>query len=278
MNKKLLKNVEEILYEGKVKFSYGDKEHLYTVAKKAGDTWTTPEPKTGITTVTNIIAKDALIFWAGKVVAESFKQILKDNPNTPLAVAEKEAKTAPTQARDAGSGMGSLVHTMIEALTKGREIKMPTDPGKREVAERIKKQYEAFIDEYKPETIHAEKPMYSLEHDFCGTDDWLGKIGGKVVLIDYKSSNRSRYSPDGIFAPNFAQLGGQIILVEEQLGIEVEDAWIVNFAKSLDGKDEPEFKYRALSEVGLTKTEAKLYFLHCLGLYRLNQKFEWSVK
>jgi hypothetical protein len=114
--------------------------------------------------------------------------------------------------------------------------------------------------------------MYSLVHDFSGTDDRLCKINGKTVLIDYKTANRSYYNPDGIYASNFAQLGGQAILVEEQFGIEVEDAAIVNFAK-----DSKEYKMRSLTDLNLTMIDAKLYFLACHGLYKLNQLVEWRL-
>ena len=105
-----------------------------------------------------------------------------------------------------------------------------------------------------------------------GTDDRLCVINDKTVLIDYKTSNRSHYNPDGIYASNFAQLGGQAILVEEMLETEVDDAMIVNFSK-----DSEEYKLKSLSDMGLTVLDAKLYFLHCLGLYNMNKLFEWRT-
>ncbi len=262
-----------LCYDDTVEFVYNDGQHKYTVSKKVGETWTTPVPVTGITTITSIINKEALVPWAAKITAETFVELLQGDPSMKLAVAAAEARKAPQNAANKGKGAGTIAHKLVEALHKGKDVIMPEDPEMRVVAENIKIQHLAFEKDFEPENIHVEKPMYSLKHDFAGTDDVLCKMGGKTILIDYKSTNRGYYNPDGIYAENFAQLGGQSILVEEMLGTEVDDLWIVNFAK-----DSQEYKVRQLSEMKLTKTDAQLYFLHCLGLYNINKQFEWRNK
>lgn len=260
-----------VLYDDKIRFSYTDKGHSYTVSKKVGDTWTTPVPKTGITTVTSIIAKDALIYWSAKVAAYYMRdKLTKDNTLAVVALAE-EAKVAHTDEKKKSAGIGTIGHKMIEALLLGKEVRMPKKPEIKQALENIRKQHEHFEKDFKPVTIHVEQPMYSLVHDFAGTDDRFCEINGKKVVIDYKTQNRSPYNPDGIYASNFAQLGGQILLIEEMYNQEVEDAAIVNFAK-----DSEQYKVRFLSELGLGPLEAKLYFLHCLNLYNINKLFCWK--
>lgn len=260
-----------LLYEDTVDFEFSEKGHRYTVSKRVEDVWLTATPVTGITTITSIIAKDALVMWSAKVAAEYMRDNFVDKKGLPALV--MLAKNAHKDEKTKAGGIGTVGHKMIEALLLGKEVVMPEREELKVALENIRIQHEAFEAELEPATIHVEKPMYSLTHDFAGTDDRLCTIGEKTVLIDYKTANRSYYNPDGIYASNFAQLGGQAILVEEQEGIEVDEAAIVNFAK-----DSQEFKMKSLSDMGLTILDAKLYFLACLNLYNLNKLFEWRMK
>ena len=261
---------EWVLYDNSVKFSYADKGHKYTVSKKLGEVWLTPTPVTGITTITSIINKDALVYWSAKIAAYHMRDNYKEGVSL-VALAE-EAKVAHKTESRKGASVGTVGHKLIESLLLGKPVKMPEKPELKEAVVNIRAQHEAFERDFAPETIHVEQPMYSLRYDFAGTDDRFCTINGKRIVIDYKSTNRSYFNPDGIYASNFAQLGGQILLIEEQLKEEVDDAMIVNFAK-----DSQEYKLRSLSDLGLTTHDAKLYFLHCLDLYNINKLFEWRL-
>lgn len=262
----------EIIYDGRVQFTYNDGQHVYTVSKKVEDVWPTPTPVMGITTVTSIINKEGLIGGASKVAAYHMRDRLKAEPKLNLNALAEEAKGEYRRKWAVGARTGSVGHKLVESLLMGKKVIMPSDEALKAQIENIQAQHLQFEEDFKPETIHVEKPMYSLEHNFTGKDDRLCKIGDKTILVDYKTTNRSLYAPDGIYADNFAQLGGQMILVEEMLGLNVDDAWIVNF-----DKESREYRLRQLSELPLTKTHAKLYFLDCLGLYEINKLFNWKV-
>ncbi len=262
--------MSNLIYDGTVKFEFLEKGHKYVVSLAVGKDWTTPTPVVGITTITSIIAKDALISWSAKLAAYYMRDNWKEGCN--LAALAESAKTAHMDEKRKAAGTGTVGHKLIESLLLGKEVVMPTKDGIKEAIANIRKQHEKFEADFKPETIHVEQPMYSKTHNFAGTDDRFCVIDGRRVVVDYKTSNRSHYNPDGIYGSNFAQIGGQILLIEEQLGEEVDDGWIVNFAK-----DSEDYKMKSLSEMGLTTTDAKLYFLHCLNLYNLNKTFEWKV-
>lgn len=267
-----------LIYDDKVKFEFNPTGHRYTVSKLEGDYWSTPQPTTGITTITGIVAKDALVYWSAKIAAYYMRDKIlaarkaKTEIKSIVALAE-EAKVAHNDEKNKSAGVGTISHKMIESLLLGKKIVLPKKPELKEAIENVYKQHKAFERDFKPETIHVEQPMYSLFYDFAGTDDRFCVINGKKVVIDYKTQNRSIYNPDGIYASNFAQLGGQAILIEEMYGETVDDAWIVNYAK-----DSTEYRFRRLSDLNLTLLDAKIYFLNCFNLYKMNQLFEWRVK
>ena len=262
----------QLLYDGKARFEYLDKQHRYLVSKQVKpDLYTEPTPVTGITTIIGIINKEALVQWA----ANTASSYMRDNwtPEVSLKALADEAKVAHKTQSNKAASIGGIGHKMIEALLLGKKIKLGDDEELNKALANISVQHGLFEDDFQPKTIHVEQPMYSLLYDFAGTDDRLCTINGKTILIDYKTSNRSYYNPDGIYASYYAQMGGQALLIEEQLGIEVDDCWSVNFAK-----DSEEYKYKRLSDLGFSLIDAKLYFLACLQLYNINHLFEWKVK
>lgn len=264
---------EQLLYDGTVKFLYKDGAHKYLVSKRISDeVWAESQPVLGITTIINIIAKDSLIYWAAGVAADYMADELKKDPKTNLQALAQVARGQHRNESRKAAGIGTIGHKMIEALLLGKEVKMPEKDELKVALENVRVQFDKFEEDFKPKTIHVEQPMYSLAHNFAGTDDRFCEINGKNVLIDFKTSNRSYYNPDGLYATGFAQMGGQALLVEEMLGEQVDDLWLVNFAK-----DSQDYKIKSLSNIGLSVLDAKLYFLACLNLYNLNKTAEWRM-
>ena len=256
-----------LIYDDTIDFNFSEKGHRYTIKKRVGDVWLEDEPVVGITTITSIIAKDALVGWSAKLAAEYMRDNW-DKVESKTALVD-EAKNAHRDEKRKAGGVGTVGHKMIETLLLGKEVVMPEKEELKVALANIRTQYERFREDFKPEILEIEVPKYSLTHNFAGTLDALLRINDKNVLVDFKTSNRSYYNPDGIYASNFAQLGGQSLLVKENGG-EVDEAWITNFAK-----DSGEYKLRSLSDMNLTMLDAELYFLHCLALYNSNKLFEW---
>ena len=258
----------ELIYNGTVKFTADHKaEHSYIVSKlvdKDKKLWTTPTPVVGVTTITGIIAKPALIGWSAKLAAE----YMRDNVTEigQLVRRAEEAKRAHIVASTAGKAAGSVGHNLVEALLQNEPFAMPSEKTALKAATSIRKAFLAWQADHPLKVVEVEKPAYSLAHNFAGKFDLLAEIDGKLVLIDFKTTNTSRYNPDGIYAENFAQLGAYLILIEEQMGVLVDEAVIVNLPK--DGAD---YKTRSLVDLGVTKAEAKSYFLNAKGLYDLHQ-------
>lgn len=258
-----------IIYDGKVDLEFAHGSHRYTVKKLVGEgLWTPPEPVVGTTTVTSIISKPALMLWP---LREAITYLETNSKRKIDKILLDEAYNAHKVKSQKGKDAGTVGHALVEALLLDKEYKVP--PEQAEEAKSVKEAFSKWREDFAPEPIYTEQKFYSLTHNFAGTCDLVAKIGGKLTVIDYKTTNPSYYNPDGIYGENFAQLGAYMLGLEEMLGIEIEEATIVNLPKN-----GAEYKVKSLSDMGMSIADAKIYFLYCLGLYKLNKDFDWRLK
>lgn len=256
-------------YNDTVEVTFNEGDHKYLVSHKVGDTWLTPEPVTGVTTYCGALSKDFLAPWAAKLAAE---YTLANKGKQSDAVTLDEAKKQFKLAADSGARAGKMGHLYVEGKLTGREIKMPTDKDDLKVVESVASAFDKFMEDWKPELIEVEKVLYSKTHNYAGTCDFVAEINGKLVIGDWKTTNTSRYNPDGIYATYFAQLGAYSLAYEEMTGEKVKELWAVNLPK-----DGGEYKLRRLEDIGLTKSDCQAYFLALKQAYELNKLFEWRI-
>lgn len=259
------------LYEGAVRLTYNDPDHKYLVSHKIGDRWLEASPVTGVSTYCGALSKDFLAPWAAKLAAEYYAANAKSGKTQAMLI--DEAKKQHKLAADVGKRAGKLGHMYVEARLNDQKITMPSNPDDLKVIESVASAFDAFMADWKPEILEIEKVLYSRIHNFAGTTDFIANIDGKLVIGDWKTTNTSRYNPDGIYATYFAQLGAYCICYEEMTGNKVDELYIVNLPKSGG-----EYKLKRLEDIGMTKTECIAYFLNLKQAYEINQKFEWSLK
>lgn len=133
------------------------------------------------------VPKGALPNWAAKSVAE----YVCANLPTIQAIVDKGDKAAaidlmkgsPWRARDEAAANGSDVHAWAEAHVLGHDL--PIRDGLDGFAEEFKK----FLLEYQPVFEMSEATVYNREHGYAGTLDAIAVIGGRRMLIDYKTGN-----------------------------------------------------------------------------------------
>ena len=260
-----------LCYNDQLDFRYNEGEHKYTVSSLVEDkVWTTPKPVTGVTTICSIMNKEALVFWAAKTAAYYFRDNITDLKNK-VALAE-EAKRAHLEVANAGKRAGSMGHELVEQLMLGKTTEPPEDEVLLKQYKSIKDAFKHWRSDFDISPLASETAVYSQKYDYAGTFDLAFELNDKVWLIDFKTSNSSYYNPDGIYAENFAQLGAYMIAAEEMLNVKIDECAIVNIPK--DGGD---YKMRSLSDLNLSKTDAKLYFLACLDLYNKHKTFQWRL-
>lgn len=94
---------------------------------------------------------------------------------------------------------GKFVHSCIEELLKGNSITSDSIRSDRSPKRSLKilrclKSFLDWFEKYKPKTIKTESIVWSDEHGFAGTMDYLCEIDGKTYLIDWKTSKSIRDS------------------------------------------------------------------------------------
>lgn len=257
------------IYGDTVELTFTEADHKYLVSHKIGENWTTPKPVTGVTTYCGALAKDFLAPWAAKLAAE---YAIKNKGTQTNAKTLDEAKKQFKLAADAGARAGKLGHLYVEAKLKGKQVTMPTGAEDLKVVESVASAFEAFIEDWKPKFLEIEKVVYSKQYDYAGTCDFVAEIDGKLVIGDWKTTNTSRYNPDGIYASYLAQLGAYSLAYEEMTGKEPKELYIINLPK-----DGTEYKMKRLEDLSLKKTDLQAYFLSLKQSYELNQRFEWAL-
>jgi hypothetical protein len=232
------------LYDDTIVLSFNPAKHHYTVDNQTVD---------GVTSILGVIAKPALIAWAANMAHDYILENLK--PGSAMDEVDIKnlatgAKNAHRVKRDKSADVGGLFHAWAENYIKTGE--------KTEVFnETLQKTVDAFLAweaENKIEWIASEVKVYSKEHNFAGTFDFIAKINGKTLLGDFKTSS-------GIYSEQFAQTSAyQIAYQEEFPESHFDGQIIVNIRK--DGT------FEHLESDAHSFERDKKAFLAALELYR----------
>ena len=274
------------LYNGEVKLEFLPNSHTYKVD---GD------KKIGVTTITGIINKEALMLWPldeavmflqrnliGKAEMEDQSALWS---NRELSALLEESKVAFRKKQTRGTDAGTFGHDFLEqylrAFKAGKELpklwdevdlekKYGTEPDKFDDEfvrdsdmNKLREAVEAFINwlgNHDVEVVDIERVVYSREYDYCGRFDAILRIDGKIYLVDFKTSNPSREFQEGIYPENFAQLGGyDIALTEEYPEFKIEGHAIINLSKKIG---------KLAINYSTDRQENRDFFLYTLGTKR----------
>lgn len=90
--------------------------------------------------------------------------------------------------------------------------------------------------------IYVEKEIYSVNHKYAGTLDFIGNYRDEVCLIDWTTSLHIK--PVQYYERKFLQSAGYAIAAEENLGVKVERMAVVVMSKSEAKWIDVDFSYR----------------------------------
>lgn len=154
-----------------------------------------------VTTILSILNKPALVKWANIM---GFKRRNTDE------ILQRSAD------------LGTLVHECIEAFLQKEKYNYPD--GKDELKADFLERMDGFLSWYKKNEVEAMLQEVELVTDtYGGTCDFYGKLNGKHVVLDFKTSSN-------VYGSMFLQLAGYIIRLEE-MDMEVEGAGILHISK-----------------------------------------------
>lgn len=217
----------------------------------------------GVTTlIKGGLPKDALMYWSARTVAE----YVADNPEDVEALRRmgrgsmvQALKETPWQKRDTAAVRGTEVHALAERLVAGEEVPIPPH------LDGYVQSCVAFLDEWEPKTLLAERPVGHRAHWWAGKFDYLGQIpDGRVPMIDWKTT-ASGIWPETAFqlsayshAEFYVDEGGH----EHPLP-EITDTWAVHLRTDgydvipVKGDDETYKEFRHIAFVAQAAKRAK---------------------
>jgi hypothetical protein len=209
-----------------------DESHAYTVEYK-GKITVLP----GVTGILDIVgSKDKvnrLMGWAKKncllkvaehIRAFSGKSLIVDE--TWIEAVRKSAwKRDKEMLKEAGD-IGTRVHNAIDSFIKGEEPLL--DPDTKQGFDN----FLAWLKESRIKLIQGDTYIASLKMGYGGAMDALGEIDGKLVLLDWKTSNyiQENYS---------LQAAAYTMAFEECFEQDIDKAFVVRFGKEKSGDIEP---------------------------------------
>lgn len=239
------------LYNGEVELVFDDVKHTYEANGQI---------VFGVTSITGVLGKDALVYWAANCGAEWADKVLKpgmviDEINKPAIIAgiKTAHRNKKTEAADIGTAVHKYLEEYLNAGINGDVLpEMPVNP-------HIRAAIEAFLEwtkANKVKFIASERKIYSKKYKYAGTLDALGYVNGKLSIIDFKTSS-------GIYDDMFVQVAAYANAVNEEDGTKIEDCYIVRVPK-----DGSEFEVQRDENLKLNFKS----FLGCLENYK-RQRF-----
>lgn len=197
---------EHNLYGGDIILTFDPGPHVYRVKN-------TGVPVISTTTVTRIIAKEALKLWA---VAETVKYLdlhwdprRKYTPQAKKALL-KAAKRSYKNISEEALSVGSEVHGWIENFCRAKMAGKDTaDLPKSGQANSACQAFVEWFQEHDVEILAVEKKVYSKKYGYSGTYDIKANVDGLLTLIDIKTSS-------AIWPEYFLQLAAYVQADEEE--------------------------------------------------------------
>jgi hypothetical protein len=214
-------------------------------------------PVSSVTTFTGVIDKSAaLIGWAVKLTRLHLTGLIEQGEIIGMDHVLEACKQHTIRKQEAAD-IGTQIHALVEQWIKGEEFEIPED-------DRVRNGFDAFLKFQKAHNakwIDSEKIIYSRKYDYAGILDAVGEIDGKLVLVDFKSSN-------GLYPEYSFQAAAYQIAYEEMTGKKIDHRLIIRF-----GKEDGEFEVKKYAENDADKAG----FIACLTLKNRLKQLEKSI-
>ena len=197
------------------------------------------EPFPSVTNVLGIISKPALVPWARNVALDSVRETLSDYMHMDTSVIDPDwvenviakAKRRPDEVRDQAGDFGTQAHTLIEQIIIGLDPDIPPE------METVVNNFFDWRGKCGLEISLTETMVYSAKYKYAGAMDALAYRDGKMVALDWKTSN-------GLYGEYALQVAAYAKALEEMTGEVVSEAWAVRL-----GKKTPEFEAKKVTDL-----------------------------
>ena len=130
------------------------------------------------------VAKPLLVDWAAKMAATHAVANWGELGQLPVMKRVEQIRWAHRAAADAAAAVGDAVHETIEAWSKG------TPAGVTKVTNPFLNQFIGFMTTVQPEFLENEVTLWSREHGYAGTADWIAQ--GSNLFLRYAGTPAQR--------------------------------------------------------------------------------------
>lgn len=173
----------------------------------------------GVTTILGCLSKPALVPWAAGMASDYWLKAVKAG-RTDYTEIHKESKGAHRKKVTDAGNIGHNVHLYAEMFFKNEPLPMlETDQAKRGV-----EAFHKWFDSHKIKILASERRVFSKEHYYAGTCDFVANIDGVMGVGDIKTSS-------GIYPEHRFQTAAYQHAIQEEKSIAFGVRWIVRFDK-----------------------------------------------
>lgn len=184
----------------------------------------------GVTTILKVIGKPELTNWYIKVTRDYWLEAVKAG-RTDFQAIHKESWTANKKISQSAADIGTQVHLYAECFFKKLPLpELTTDEAKRGV-----EAFHEWLSAHKIEMMASERLVFSKEHYYAGTCDFVANIDGELAVGDIKTSS-------GIYPEMLLQTAAYQHALQEEKGITFPVRWIVRFDKKTGKFEAKEFR------------------------------------
>jgi hypothetical protein len=256
------------LYNGDVELVFDSVKHTYEANGKI---------VFGVTSITGILDKPALVYWSANMGAEFADKTLVpgmviDELNKPAII--DGIKTAFRKRSKEAADIGTAVHKYLEEyLNAGISGEpLPAMPHN----ENIKNAILAFLEwtkENKVKFIAAERKVYSKKYGYAGTLDALAEVNGELCIVDFKTSS-------GIYPEMFIQTSAYANAINEEDKTDIKTCYIVRVPKDgsefeVQKDDHMELNFESF--LGCLTNYKRMMFMKTVEIEKYKKKLKESI-
>ena len=173
----------------------------------------------GVTSILQVIGKPALVPWAAGMASDHWLHAVKSG-RTDYAALHKEGKNAHRKKASDAADIGKNVHYYAECVFKKQDVpNLETDQAKRGI-----EAFHKWMDAHHIKVLASERRVFSQEHYYAGTCDFVAEIDGVMGVGDIKTSS-------GIYPEMRLQTAAYQHALEEEKGMKFPVRWIIRFCK-----------------------------------------------
>ncbi len=173
----------------------------------------------GVTTILNCIAKPALMPWAIGVTRDYWLREVNSG-RTDFAKIHKESWNASKKITKDAANIGTNIHAYAEAFFK----KQPLPALLSDEAKRGAEAFHKWTSAHDIKILASERRVFSKEHYYAGTCDFVATIDGEFGVGDIKTSS-------GIYPEMRLQTAAYQHAMQEEKGVKFPVRWIIRFDK-----------------------------------------------